>query len=223
MHGHACPRSVALTHAGEASLRACLGAHLMPQRHSTTLEASVRFRQIFKSIPPTPAVISSFREVMPSDATECNMFGRRSTAGAGSPRSQSVPPYGGAALPTATSPISGSGLASRVGATRRRRCRDPVRASVHRPRVSLPPRPAALARPSANGAAAGGSRLQSRCGQREHLRGPSRRGPHRTVRPWSQPGMGGLAVSTHATTPFSPSRSARSQGERLRPAAVFEP
>jgi hypothetical protein len=34
---------------------------------------------------------------------------------------------------------------------------------------------------------------------------------------------GGLAVSTHATTSFSPSRSARSRGERLRPAAVFEP
>jgi hypothetical protein len=34
---------------------------------------------------------------------------------------------------------------------------------------------------------------------------------------------GGLAVSTHATTTFSPSRSARSQGERLRPWAVFEP
>jgi hypothetical protein len=34
---------------------------------------------------------------------------------------------------------------------------------------------------------------------------------------------GGPAVSTHATTPFSPSRSARSRGERLRPAAVFEP
>jgi hypothetical protein len=33
----------------------------------------------------------------------------------------------------------------------------------------------------------------------------------------------GLAVSTHATTSFSPSRSARSRGERLRPAAVFEP
>ena len=35
--------------------------------------------------------------------------------------------------------------------------------------------------------------------------------------------QGGLALSTHATTPFSPSRSARSQGERLRPAAVIEP
>lgn len=33
----------------------------------------------------------------------------------------------------------------------------------------------------------------------------------------------GGAVSTHATTSFSPSRSARSQGERLRPSAVFEP
>ena len=32
-----------------------------------------------------------------------------------------------------------------------------------------------------------------------------------------------LALSIHATTSFSPSRSARSQGERLRPAAVFEP
>ena len=35
--------------------------------------------------------------------------------------------------------------------------------------------------------------------------------------------VGGLAVSPHATTPFSPSRSARSRGERLRPAAVHEP
>jgi hypothetical protein len=32
-----------------------------------------------------------------------------------------------------------------------------------------------------------------------------------------------LAVSTHATTPYSPSRSARSRGERLRPASDFEP
>jgi len=33
----------------------------------------------------------------------------------------------------------------------------------------------------------------------------------------------GLAVLTHATTSFSPSRSARSRSERLQPAAVCEP
>jgi hypothetical protein len=36
-------------------------------------------------------------------------------------------------------------------------------------------------------------------------------------------GVGRLAVSTQATTTFSPSRSARSLRERLRPAVVFEP